>query len=137
MDEEATLELVNICKRIYEGMWPKDFTKTVLIPLPKKSNVSDCGDYQTISLITCASKILPKVLNKRLKGKAGDYIRKTQFGFKRECGTRDTIRVMRMLSEMLDHGKELFVCFVDYEKAFDRVNWVKIMGILKDLGIDW
>ena len=44
---------------------------------------------------------------------------------------------MRMLSEkMLDHGKELFVCFVDYEKAFDRVNWVKMMGILKDLGID-
>ena len=46
--------------------------------------------------------------------------------------------VMRMLSEkMLDHGKELFVCSVDYEKAFDRVNWVKMMGILKDLGIDW
>ena len=47
------------------------------------------------------------------------------------------IRVMRMLSEMLDHGKELFVCFVDYEKAFDRVKWVKMMSILKDLGIDW
>ena len=26
---------------------------------------------------------------------------------------------------------------MDYEKAFDRVNWVKMMGILKDLGIDW
>ena len=79
-----------------------------------------------------------KVLNKRLEGKAGDYISKTQFGFKRGCGTRDAIGVMRMLSEkMLDHGKELFVCLVDYEKAFDRVNWVKMMGILKDLGIDW
>ena len=30
LDEEATLELVNICKRIYEeGVWLKDFTKTV------------------------------------------------------------------------------------------------------------
>ena len=139
LDEEATLELVNICKRIYEeGVWPKDFAKTVLIPLPKKLNASDCGDYRTISLITHASKILLKVLNKRLEGKAGDYISKTQFGFKRGCGTRDAIGVMRMLSEkMLDHGKELFVCFVDYEKAFDKVNWVKMMGILKDLGIDW
>ena len=46
LDEEATSELVNICKRIYEeGVWPKDFTKTVLIPLPKKLNASDCGDY--------------------------------------------------------------------------------------------
>ena len=38
--------------------------KAVLIPLPKKLNASDCGDYQTISLITHASKILLKVLNK-------------------------------------------------------------------------
>ena len=76
LDEEATLELVNICKIIYEGVWPKDFAKTVLISLPKKLNASDCGDYQTISLITHASKILLKVLNKRLEGKAGDYISK-------------------------------------------------------------
>ena len=72
-------------------MWPKDFTKTVPIPLPKKLNASDCGDCRTISLITHASKILLKVLNKRLEGKAGDCISKTQFGFKRGCGTRDAI----------------------------------------------
>ena len=119
-------------------MWPKDFAKTVLIHLPKKLNASDCEDYRTISLITHASKILLKVLNKRLEGKAGDYNSKTQFSFKRGCGTRDAIGVMRMLSEkMLDHGKELFVCFVDYENAFDRVNWVKMMGILKGFGIEW
>ena len=85
LNEEATLELVNVYKRIYEeGVWPKDFTKTVLIPLPKKLNASDCGDYRTISLITHASKILLKVLNKRLEGKAGDYVSKTQFGLRED-----------------------------------------------------
>ena len=34
-------------------------------------------------------------------------------------------------------GREVFVCFVDYEKAFDRVNWVKLMEILKRIGVDW
>ena len=87
LDKEATLELVNICKRNYEGVWPKDFAKTVLLPLPKKLNASDCGDYQTISHITHASRFLLKVLNKRLEGKAGDYTSKTQFGFKRGYGT--------------------------------------------------
>ena len=31
----------------------------------------------------------------------------------------------------------MFVCFVDYEKAFDRVNWSKMMEILQQVGVDW
>ena len=45
---------------------------------------------------------------------------------------------MQMLCEkVLDYGKEVFICFVDYEKAFDRVNWVKMMDTLKQLRVDW
>src|SRR6184192_1994038 len=29
------------------------------------------------------------------------------------------------------------LCFVDFEKAFDRVNWVKMFEIMKSLHIDW
>ena len=29
------------------------------------------------------------------------------------------------------------VCFIDWQKAFDRVNWTKLMQILKRTGIDW
>jgi len=28
------------------------------------------------------------------------------------------------------------ICFVDYEKAFDRVDWRKMMWMLKDIGVD-
>ena len=31
----------------------------------------------------------------------------------------------------------MFICFVDYKKAFDRVNRVKVIDILKQLGVDW
>ena len=31
----------------------------------------------------------------------------------------------------------VFVCFVDYEKAFDRVNWVNLLDALKSIGVDW
>ena len=31
----------------------------------------------------------------------------------------------------------MYLCFVDFEKAFDRVNWIKMMEILKMIGVDW
>src|SRR6059036_1579565 len=37
----------------------------------------------------------------------------------------------------LECGNEVFICFVDFEKAFDRVNWVKMFEIRKSLHIDW
>ena len=29
------------------------------------------------------------------------------------------------------------MCFVDYEKAFDRVDWKKLMNALRKKGVDW
>src|SRR3981081_3577887 len=52
--------------------------------------------------------------------------------------TRDAVGVVRMLCERsLELDNEVFICFVDFEKAFDRVNWVKMMDILKIIGVDW
>src|SRR3989442_13059502 len=33
--------------------------------------------------------------------------------------------------------KCIIICFVDFEKALDRVNWVKMFEIMKSLHIDW
>ena len=101
-------------------------------------NAMTCEDHRTICLIPHASKIMLRILTKRLEGKVRDFISKTQFGFKNGCGNRKAIGVMRLLCEkLLDRGKEVFICFVDYEKAFDRVNWGKMMDTLKKLGVDW
>ena len=130
---------MKVCESIYnEGIWPENFTKAVLIPLPKKMNALTCEDHQTISLIPHASKIMQRILAKRVEGKVRDFISKTQVGFKKGCGAREALTVMWMLCEkVLDHGKEVFICFVHYEKAFDRVNWVKMVDTLKQLGVDW
>jgi hypothetical protein len=43
-----------------------------------------------------------------------------------------------MLSERcLEYGNDLYICFVDFEKAFHRVNWIKMMEVLKKMGVDW
>src|SRR6476469_9791408 len=45
---------------------------------------------------------------------------------------------MRMVCERsLEFGNNVYICFVDFEKAFDRVNWEKIMKLLQSIGVDW
>lgn len=48
--EEGTSELVDICKRIYEGIWPAKSTEAVIIRLTKRVNTAGCGGCITISL---------------------------------------------------------------------------------------
>jgi len=46
--------------------------------------------------------------------------------------------MMRIIAERtLEIDEELCVCFTDWQKAFDPVNWTKLMQILKRTGIDW
>ena len=46
------------------------------------TNAVEYGDYRTISLIAHASKIMLKILTKRIEAKAKDYIGRNQFGFR-------------------------------------------------------
>ena len=46
--------------------------------------------------------------------------------------------MLRIISERtLEIDEELSVCFIDWQNGFERVNWTKLMQILKETGIDW
>ena len=79
-----------------------------------------------------------RVLTRRIEKKTRLLLGRNQFGFRKGCGTRDAIGVVRTLCERsMEHDNDVYICFVDFEKAFDRVNWVKMFEILKDLHVDW
>ena len=139
LGEGGKEKLTELCMKMYdEGKWPSDFQKSILIPIEKKANTNKCEEHRTISLISHASKIMLKVLHRRLEAKAEEYLGEDQFGFRRGKGTREAIAMMRVLSERnIEHNQDIYVCFVDFEKAFDRVMWEKLMEILKKIGVDW
>src|SRR5580698_437356 len=79
-----------------------------------------------------------KILTKRIESKAKHFIGQNQFGFRKGGGTHEAIRVMKMLRERsIEHNNDVYICLVDFEKAFNRVNWVKMMDVLKSIGADW
>ena len=134
-------ELVQLCKDIYNtGVWPEDFLQTIMVPIKKKPNATTCEDHRTISLLTHASKIVLRVLTKRMQSRAetNDCLGEDQYGFRKGRGTRDAIGALRVLTERsIQHGQDIYICFVDYEKAFDRVDWKKLMHALRRIGVDW
>jgi len=44
-------------------------------------------------------------------------------GVSRGMCVLDDISVRTIYRWSLEHNNKVFVCYVDYEKAFDRVNW--------------
>jgi len=108
---------------IYEtGEWSKNFTEVTMIALKKKPQATKCSDHRTISLIAYTAKILAKILSRRFEKKIED-VHGDQFGFRRGKGTREAIGMLRIISERtLETDEELSVCFIDWQKAFDRVT---------------
>ena len=67
----TTTVLTAICQKTWETMeWPKEWTHSLVIPLPKRGNFKQCQNYRTISLISHPSKIMLRVILNRLKAKA-------------------------------------------------------------------
>jgi len=45
--------------------------------------------------------------------------------------------MLRIISgRTLDVDEKIIICFIDWQKAFDRINWTKLMHILNDTGFD-
>ena len=68
---------------------------------PKKGNVKECSNYQTIALISHASKVILKILQARLQHYVSCELPDVQAGFRKGRGTRDQIANIKLL----DHGK--------------------------------
>ena len=85
-----------------------------------KGDVMNCGSYRGVKLLEHGMKITERVLEKRIRAIV-DFD-EVQFGFMPGKGTVDALFLVRRLQE--EHrakDKRMYMCFVDLEKAFDRV----------------
>ena len=88
------------------------FTRSNMLPLEKKTNTNKCEEHRTIYFIYTL----------------------------RKYHTRHFVTgciVARHIEKAINHCKDEFVPFVDYEKAFDRVHWPKLMQVLSKIGVDY
>ena len=94
---------------------------------PKKGNVKDSSNYRTIALISHASKVMLKILQARLQQYVNGELPDVQAGFRKGRGTRDQIANIHWIMEKTrEFQKNIYVCFIDYAKAFDCVDHNKL-----------
>ena len=77
-----------------------------------------------------------KILQARLQQYVNGELPDVQAGFRKGRGTRDQIaNIHRMTENARKYQKNIYLCFIDYPKAFDCVDQNKPWKILKEMGI--
>ena len=92
LKDDAVKVLHSICQHTWKTQqWPQGWKRSVLIPIPKKSNAKECSNYHTIALISHASKVMLKILQARLQQYMNCELPDVQAAFRKSRGTRDQI----------------------------------------------
>ena len=77
-----------------------------------------------------------KILQVRLHQYVNCELPDVQAGFRKGRGTRDQIaNICWIINKAREFQKNIYVCFIDYAKAFDCVDHNKLQKILKEMGI--
>ena len=84
-DSELAAEiLLPLFAKVWNGEGiPSDWSKGVIIPIPKKGTLSDCNNWRGITLLSLPSKIFCKVIVKRLSLAVNEVMRQEQAGFRK------------------------------------------------------
>ena len=101
LKDDAVKVLHSIFKHIWKThQWSQNWKKSVFIPIPKKGNFKECSNYNSIAVISCAGKVMLKILQARLQRWVNQELPELQPGFQTGRGTRRS-----NCQRSLNHGK--------------------------------
>jgi len=117
---------------------PRGCNASFIALVSKKDNPSNLNEFRPILLVGCVYKILSKVLANRLKKVLPSFIDLNQSAFLGGRGLLDSILVA---NETVDYLKKenksgVFVK-VDFEKAYDSVDWKYLYYMMGRLGFNY
>ena len=93
---DAVKVLHSTCQQIWKAQqWPRAWTGSFFIPVPKKCNAKGCSNYCTIAVISHPSKVMLKILQARIQQYVNRELSDVQTGFRKGRGTRDQIPNIR------------------------------------------
>ena len=130
------LKLFNII--LSSGKYPKEWKTGFIRPIHKNDSPHDPSNYRGITITSCLSKVFNSILNTRLQNylDSNNIINKVQIGFQPKARTSDHMFVLRTLIQKYTNNKsKLYVCFINFSKAFDTVLHSALLYRLRQIDI--
>ena len=82
-------------------------------------------------------KVHLKIILQCIQRKLLPEISEGQYGFMKDRGTRNAIFNIRMLSKRsIEHQQDIYLVFIDYKKAFDKVRHGELFNLLQAIQVD-
>ena len=103
----------------------------------EKRNRKQCTNYRGISLLSLPAKVYAKCLERKCREIVESKLEDGQGDFCPGRSTTDQIFTLKQIFEKSwEHDKDLFACFVDFEKAYGRVPQNKLWEVLRKYGVN-
>jgi hypothetical protein len=121
------------------GIMVEDMNKMTIVLILKIKNPQLMKQFRPISLCNVIYKICSKVLANRMRGFLDDIISEEQSAFVSGRLTTDNVLTAYKCTHYLKRKKgEKGACAIklDLAKAYDRVEWAYLQGIMLKLGFD-
>lgn len=122
------------------GKIPDAWNYSIITPVIKSNNGDkrDPTNYRGVSVTVSIYKAYCKLLNDRLTkwAESNDIIQDEQNGFRRNRSTIDQLSTLTNIIENRKRTKQsTFVAYVDFSKAYDRIDRNLLWSKLCDIGI--
>ena len=128
----------NVCFK--SGLNPSDWDYNDIKPVPKpEKDQRDPLQNRCISILCCVAKVYSSILNRRLQIylENNNILADEQNGFRASRSCIDHIFVLvTVLRNRKQLGKDTFLAFIDYKKAFDSVERNLLLYKLAKTGIN-
>ena len=118
-----------------KGNKPEALSRSTIMPLSKKGDLSLPSNYRGITLSVLGAKLYNTMPLNRISH-LDRILRRNQTGFHKGRSTTPQILALRgLIEELKISNKQAYIVFVDFSKAFDSVNRKTMLHILLNYGI--
>jgi hypothetical protein len=115
----------------------RQLEESVIVPIYKKGDKTDCNNYRGISLLSNVYKILSNILLARLTSHVNEIIADHQCGFRRNRSNTDQIfYIPQILEKKWEYNGTMHQLFIDFKKAYDSIKREVLHNILLEFGIN-
>jgi len=114
---------------------PEEWKESIIVPIYKKGDKTDCNNYRGISLLPTTYKILSNILLSRLITYAEETTGDHQCGFQRDRPTTCIFCIHQILEKKWEYEEAVHQLFIDFEKAYNSVRREILYNILIEFGV--